>query len=37
MNKVKIALAKGRIADKSIEMLESIGVVFEDYSKKVVS
>ncbi len=34
MNKVKIALAKGRIADKSIEMLESIGVVFEDYSKK---
>lgn len=34
MDKVKIALAKGRIADKSIEMLESIGVVFEDYSKK---
>lgn len=34
MNIVKIALAKGRIAEKSIEMLESIGVVFEDYTKK---
>lgn len=32
MDKVKIALAKGRIAEESIEMLESIGVVFDDYS-----
>ena len=34
MDKVQIALAKGRIAEKSIEMLESIGIKFEDYSKK---
>lgn len=34
MNIVKIALAKGRIAEQSIEMLESIGIKFEDYSKK---
>ena len=34
MDKVKIALAKGRIAEESIAILEKIGIVFGDYSKK---
>jgi len=31
---VKIALAKGRLAEDSIVLLEQIGVKFKDYSKK---
>lgn len=34
MNTVTIALAKGRIAEESIEMLENVGIKFKDYSKK---
>ena len=32
MDFVNIALGKGRIAKKSIELLEKIGITFEDYS-----
>ncbi len=34
MDTVKIALAKGRLAEDSIVLLEQIGVKFKDYSKK---
>ncbi|WP_432666894.1 ATP phosphoribosyltransferase [Wukongibacter baidiensis] len=34
MDTVKIALAKGRLAEDSIVLLEKIGVKFKDYSKK---
>lgn len=33
MDKVKIALAKGRTADVAIEMMAQAGIVFKDYSK----
>lgn len=33
MQCITIALAKGRLADKAIEMLKNIGVDFKDYSK----
>ena len=33
MDKIKIALAKGRTAEKSIELLAQIGIEFSNYSK----
>jgi ATP phosphoribosyltransferase len=33
VDKVKIALAKGRTADVAIEMMAQAGIVFKDYSK----
>jgi ATP phosphoribosyltransferase len=33
VDKVKIALAKGRTADVAIEMMAQAGIVFADYSK----
>ncbi|MDK2919664.1 MAG: phosphoribosyltransferase [Candidatus Petromonas sp.] len=34
MESVKIALAKGRLAEDAVKMLESIGIKFKDYSPK---
>lgn len=34
MDTVKIALAKGRLADAAVILLEKIGINFKDYSKK---
>lgn len=34
MDVVKIALAKGRLAEDAIVLLDKIGIKFEDYSKK---
>lgn len=34
MDTVKIALAKGRLADDAVVLLEKIGINFKDYSKK---
>ncbi|MCT4563244.1 MAG: ATP phosphoribosyltransferase [Maledivibacter sp.] len=34
MDTVKIALAKGRLADAAVVLLEKIGINFKDYSKK---
>ena len=33
-NKIKMALAKGRVANKTIDRLKEIGYVFPDYSKE---
>lgn len=32
--KIKMALAKGRVAKKAIELLQAMGYVFEDYNEK---
>ncbi|WP_188207822.1 ATP phosphoribosyltransferase [Alkalibacillus aidingensis] len=34
MQPIKIALAKGRLADLTIELLEQIGIIFTSYHKK---
>lgn len=34
MDFIKIALAKGRLAEKAIDLLKEIGIEFQDYSKK---
>lgn len=34
MEPIKIALAKGRLAEKAIELFENIGIIFGSYSKR---